>query len=191
MILNQEHKDFENYCESLIGKTIIKVEYAEIDYGKLNKKSIEKPYYSTHLQNLDTIDFSIFLYSNTNEKIEIYWDGKFFQYGIGMKINETSDFSGFKVWNVSNNKLWTKIIGKTIKNVNLNWEKVTTTEKKSGKTESFIYPQDISLTFSNGINIFISAAGFLNENDNEVYGMLDNLTVTDNEDLARKTKMIN
>ena len=191
MILNQEHKDFENYCESLIGKTVIKVEYAEIDYEKLNEKSIEKPYYSTHFQNLDTIDFSIFLYSSTNEKIEIYWDGKFFQYGIGMKINETSDFAGFKVWNVSNNKLWTKIIGKTIKNVKLNWEKVTTTEEKSGKTESFIYPQDISLTFSNRINIFISAAGFLNENDNEVFGMLDNLTVTDNEELARKTKMIN
>jgi hypothetical protein len=191
MTLNQEHKDFENYCGKLIGKTIIKVEYAEIDYEKLNEKSIGKPYYLTHFQNLDTIDFSIFLYSNTNEKIEIYWDGKFFQYGIGIKINETSDFAGFKVWNVSENNLWTKIIGKSIKNVKLNWEKVTTTEEKSGKTESFIYPQDISLTFTNGINIFISAAGFLNENDNEVFGMLDNLTVTDNEKLARKTKMIN
>ena len=191
MTLNQEHKDFENYCVNLIGKTIIKVEYVEIDYEKLNGKSIKKPYYLTRFQNLDSIDFSIFLHYNTNEKIEIYWDGKFFQYGIGIKINETLDFSDFKVWNVSSNNLWTKIIGKTIKNVKLNWEKVTNREEKSGNTKNFIYPQDISLTFTNGINIFISAAGFLNENDNEVFGMLDNLTVTDNEELARKTRMIN
>lgn len=37
----------------------------------------------------------------------------------------------------------------------------------------------------------MSAAGFLNEDDKEVMGLLDNLTVTDNESLARKVKMIN
>jgi len=191
MTLKREHKDFENYIEQLIGKTIIKVEYAEIDYEKLNEDSIEKQYYPTHFKNLDSIDFSIFLYSKTNEKIEIYWDDKFFQFGIGMKINEKSDFSDFKVWNVTDNQLWAGVIGETIENVKLNWEKVITTEEKSGKSETFIYPQDISLKFSNGIKIFISAAAFLNENDNEVFGMSDNLTVTNNEELARKTKMIN
>lgn len=54
-----------------------------------------------------------------------------------------------------------------------------------------MYPQDIKVTFSNKKNIFISAAGFLNPSDKEVYGMLDNLTVTDNEELARQVKMIN
>ena len=32
---------------------------------------------------------------------------------------------------------------------------------------------------------------FLDQGDKEVYGMLDNLTVTDNEDLARQVRMIN
>ncbi|SEB49857.1 hypothetical protein SAMN04489761_1058 [Tenacibaculum sp. MAR_2009_124] len=191
MILKKVHRDFENYIKHLIDKTIIKVEYAEIDYQKLNGDFNEKPYYFTHFRNLDSIDFSIFLYSKTNEKIEIYWDDKFFQFGLGMKINEKSDFSDFKIWDVSNNQIWSGIIGETIESAKLNWEEVTTTDEKNGTSETFIYPQDISLKFSNGIMVFISAAAFLNEHDNEVFGMCDNLTVTNNEELARKTKMIN
>jgi hypothetical protein len=55
----------------------------------------------------------------------------------------------------------------------------------------FIYPQDLRIDFSNDRSIFISAAGFLNEEDKEVIGLMDNLTVTDNETLARQVKMIN
>jgi len=39
-------------------------------------------------------------------------------------------------------------------------------------------------------NIFIRVAEFLIENGSDVYGMKDNLIVSDYEDLARKTKMI-
>ncbi len=131
------------------------------------------------------------MYSDSDEKIEIYWDEKFFQYGIGVKINEPSVFTDFIIWNVSNNSIWSKTINKTIENIKVNWEVARTTEEKNGKTESFIYPQGISLTFSNGKKIFISASGFLNETDNEVFGMLDNLTVTDTEKLARQAKMTN
>lgn len=123
--------------------------------------------------------------------VEIYWDDKFYQFGIGIKINEPSDFSGNIKWDVSSNNLWEKFIGKTISDINITWETVTTREEKTSKTESFVYPQDIKITFSNNKNIFISAAGFLAKGDKEVYGMLDNLTVTDNEELARQVKMIN
>lgn len=123
--------------------------------------------------------------------VEIYWDGQFFQYGIGIKINERSDFSGDIKWNVSDNGLWKKFIGAKIIDIGINWVTVITTEEKTSKTETYSYPQDIKVTFSNGKNIFISAAGFLNQDDKEVFGTLDNLTVTDNEKLARQVKMIN
>ena len=184
MKLNLEHLNFENHSRELIGLTISKVEYSEIDYDSKNST----PYYSTHFRNLDSVDFSIFFHCNNNSIVEIFWDDKFFQFGLGIKINEPSDFSNSKKWDVSNNNLWKSFIGKTIIDIKVNWE--TVTEEQAWKTQSFIYPQDIKINFSNNKNIFISAAGFLNQNDSEVCGMLDNLTVTDDEDLARKVKMI-
>jgi hypothetical protein len=187
MTLTQEHLDFEKFSRQLIGLKVLKVEYSEIVYEQANPK----PYYPTQFANLDTVDFSIFLHCDNEKLVEIYWDGQFFQYGIGIKINEPSDFSGNIKWNVSDNELWKKFIDAKIIDIGVTWETVTTTEEKTGKTEYYTYPQDIKLTFSNDKNIFISAAGFLNQNDKEVCGMLDNLTVTDNEELARQVKMIN
>jgi hypothetical protein len=187
MTLTQEHLDFEKFSRQLIGLTVLKVEYSEIIYEQTNPK----PYFNTQFRNLESVDFSIFFHTDKDKLVEIYWDGKFFQYGIGIKINETSDFSGNIKWDVSSNDLWKQFVGTTISDIHITWEAVTTTEERSGKTEKYIYPQDIKITFSNDKNVFISAAGFLNQGDGEVYGMLDNLTVTDNEELARQVKMIN
>jgi hypothetical protein len=191
MTLDKEHISFENHCKQLIGLTIIKVEYAEIAYDELSGKTNPEPYYTTHFPNLDSVDFSIFLHTDNDKLVEIYWDGKFFQYGIGIKINKPSDFLGHIKWNVSSNDLWKQFIGTAISDIHITWETVTTREVKTGKTERFVYPQDIKVSFSNNKNIFISASGFLNQGDKEVCGMLDNLTVTDNEELARQVKMIN
>ena len=187
MKLTQECLNFEKFSQKLIGMTIIKVEYSEINYAPTNPK----PNYSTKYKNLDSVDYSIFLHTDNNKLVEIYWDDKFFQFGIGIKINEQSDFSGNIKWNVSTNELWEKFLGKNIVDINITWEMVITTDEKTRKTKNFIYPQDIKITFSNGKNLFISVAGFLDQNDEEVYGMLDNLTVTDNEELAKQVKMIN
>ncbi len=186
MTLTPTHIDFDNFCRQLIGLSIAKVEYLEIDYEPTNAK----PYYPTQFQNLHSVDFSIFLHADKNKLVEIYWDGYFYQYGIGVKVDDQSNFSDFILWDVSESDLWKKFIGTTIIDVKVSWETVTTIEQKSGKKESFTYPQYISFMFSNEKKVFISAAGFLNEGDNEVFGMLDNLTVTDNEDLARQVKMI-
>ena len=187
MTLTQKHLDFEKLSRQLIGLTVLKVEYSEIVY----EQTKPKPYYLTQFTNLDSVDLSIFLHTDKDKLVEIYWDGKFYQFGIGIKINEPSDFSGNIKWDVSCNDLWKQFIGTTISDIYITWETVTTKEEKTGKTESFVYPQDIKITFSNDKNIFISAAGFLEQGDKEVYGMLDNLTVTDNEELARQVKMIN
>lgn len=188
MNLNKEHLDFEILCKQLIGMTILKVEYSEINYNPENPK----PYYPTQFENLDSVDFSIFLHMDNDKLVEIFWDGKFFQYGIGIKINEPSDFSEFIKWDVSNNRLWQKFIGTSISNFKITWETVSTIEQKYGSIEEeIVYPQDIKITFSNHLNIFVSAAGIIKQDDKEVYGMLDNLMVTDKEEVARIVKMIN
>ena len=187
MTLTKEHIDFEIFCQQLIGLTIMKVEYSEIGSEPKNPK----PYYPTQFKNLHSVDFSIFFHTSKNKLIEIYWDDKFYQFGIGIKINEESDFSDFIKWDLSESDLWKIFIGETITDLKINWETVTTTEKNTEKVEEYIYPQYITITSTNGKSVFISAAGFLEQGDKEVFGMLDNLTVTDNEELARNIGMIN
>lgn len=185
MTLTQEHLDFENLCRQLIGLTIIKVEYVEVAYESTNPQ----PYYSTSFKNLDSVDFSIFFHTDTRKLVEIYWDGEFFQYGIGVKIDEPSSILGSVKWDVSGGELWKKFIGKTIVDTLISWETVTTTSA-TWRKDKFTYPQDLKIAFSNGKHIFISASGFLNQGDEIVHGMHDNLMVTDDEELARQVKMI-
>jgi len=187
MTLTKDHLEFENRFRSVIGLSVNKVEYTEISYEPNNPS----PYYPTQFKNLDSVDFSIFFFTDNDKLIEIYWSGRFYQYGIDIKINEPSDFSGFIKWDVSVNDLWRTFIGAKITDVKITWETVTTMEEDTRRIESFIYPQDVKIAFSNDKNVFISAAGFLDHGDKEVSGMLDNLTVTDNEELARQVKMIN
>jgi hypothetical protein len=122
MNLTQEHLDFEIFCRKLIGLTIINIEYCEIDY------ETKKTNYSTRFTNIDSIDFSIFLYTE-KDKLEIYWDDQFFHYGIGVKINQPSNFSRTKKWNVSNSELWSKFMGQTISDIKIGWGTTTFNEE--------------------------------------------------------------
>lgn len=67
MEIGQKHLEFKSHCEKIIGKKIVSVVYTEIDYGKLENKPSE-PYYHTHYENIHTIDFSIFMYTDQNDK---------------------------------------------------------------------------------------------------------------------------
>ena len=181
--LSEEHIYFEYYCRQLVGLEIQRVEYSEIKYGA-------GPYYPTKFPDLHSVDYSIFLYTSPSEKIEIYWDDTFFQFGVGVKINEPSQFSNYIVWDVSNVNVWKDAIRAKISSVKIHWETVKTTSQNGEKIESFIYPQGMTIDFANDEKIFVSAAGFLNPEDDIAYGHLDNLLVTNNEELARQVNMI-
>ncbi|MGB1296456.1 MAG: hypothetical protein ACPG6V_13345, partial [Flavobacteriales bacterium] len=66
MELNQKHLDFKTFCQQLIGKRIQNVEYAEIDYLKFENKPSE-PFYFTHYENIHSVDFSIFLFTDDDD----------------------------------------------------------------------------------------------------------------------------
>ena len=186
MNLSQEHIDFEAKLKNCIGITLNEVEYLEINY----QEEKPEPFYKTLFDEIDTVDFSIIFHTD-KEKVEFYWDGQFYQYGIGFRLDSDSEIASGKKCTVSQTSLWKKFIGQKITEINLTWEEVSTFEQNSRKSKKLIYPQDLRIDFSNGKSIFISAAGFLNEDDKEVMGLLDNLTVTDNELLAQQVKMMN
>ncbi len=185
MNFTQKHTDFEKKAQKIIGLTLLGVEYLEINYSPKNPK----PYYETKYDEIDTIDFSLIL--NTNKQnIELNWDGEFHEYGIGINFKEIKDTNDRCKWNVSQRKIWKDFIGKAIIDVKLKWDEIKSIHQKTGKIDYYIYPQDMRIDFNNGKSIFVSAAGFLNEEDNTVMGMLDNLVISNNESLARKVKMI-
>lgn len=186
MNLSQKHIDFEKKIQQLSGLILHKVEYLEINY----EPETPKPYYQTRFKEIDTVDFSI-IFQTDKDKIEFIWDGQFYEYGIGVRFNEMDEIATGQKWNVSQEDLWKKFIGQKITGVRLTWEEVKSYEEWTGKSKIFLYPQDVRIDFSNKKSIFISAAGFINADDDEVMGFMDNLTVTDNESLARQVKMIN
>lgn len=185
MELSQEHIDFELNLKRMVGIALNKVEYLEINYDPEKPK----PYFKTRFNEIDTVDFSI-IFQTDKGKIEVCWDGQFYQFGIGVRFNQETEIATGQNWDVSHSNLWGKFIGYKVSDVRLTWEEVIIVEERTGKSEKFIYPQDLRIDFMNDKSIFISAAEFLHEDDHEVMGTLDNLTVTDNELLARKVNMI-
>lgn len=186
MKLFQKHKDFEMLCQQLVGLNISKAEYSEINY----KPDKPEPNYLTNYSNIHSVDYSIFLHTQNHSFVEIFWSGEFFQFGIGIKINEKSNFSETMLWDVSELDIWKNIIGQIISKIEIECEELSTKDESNKIIENFVYPQNIKITFSNFNKIFISAAGFISQDDEQVFGMLDNLIVTDNEELAKKLNII-
>jgi hypothetical protein len=181
MKLNKNHIEFENYCKRIIGLTVDSVEYHELDYFP----DAPIPCFYTNFSNIHSVDFSIIIHSG-NDSIQIFWSSEFFQFGIGLKINEASVDSNYKNWDVSKEDIWSKFIGEKVSDINIGWEDVI--DEKSN--DVIIYPQFMIISFTNENMIIISAAEFLNSLQSEVMGMFDNLIVTDDENLAKQVKML-
>lgn len=186
--MNKEYKDFEEKFKKIIGLTITEVEYSEIKSDVEGPDNL-LPYYPSKFEDLHSVDFSVFMNTKEEQKIEVYWDDQFFQFGIGIKINEKSDFSNTSILNVSSEKIWQNTIGQKIIDIEINWNLVETIEQFNNETESFHYPQDVKIIFENNQKIIISASTY-NQERGDVYGFSDNLLVTNSEEIALIIKMI-
>ena len=186
MKLHDSIADFNEKVQSLVGKRISAVEYLEIIYDEVNPQQM----FNTRFKNVHSIDFSIILHTECSHKYEITWDGSFFQYGIGLAVDNNEFYTRSQKWDVSNTTIWQDALHIEIADIDVTWEKLVETDQNAHTTSEYLYPQDMKITFHNSPKtILISAAGFLNETDESVCGMLDNLTVTDDLDLARKINM--
>lgn len=175
---------YEELYSKLLNSELKGVEYYEIAYEPTNPT----PYFRTNLERIHSIDYSVVL-TTSNGRFELCWDDEFYQFGIGLNSESNSRFSNFQCWDVSTEDFWAELLGCQIISTQIDWDEVTT-QHSDGTKELNIYPQSIRILFSNKRTIFISAAAFLNEGDPDVMGMMDNLTVTDDEELARQVKMI-
>lgn len=181
-----QHLDFEKRFRELIGLTVLNASYKEINY----ESDSPIPNYHTRFSQLHSVDFSLFLHTDKDKLIEIHWDDQFYQFDIGIKINEPSDFTEGITWDVSEEPLWKKIIGEHITDVELIWETVSVTRVNDSETRLHIYLQGLRITFSNAEKVLISAADFLNQDDTTVQRAADNLLVTDNDELTVQLKIL-
>lgn len=181
-----QHLDLEKRFRKLIGLTVLNVRYNEINY----EPEHPVPNYHTRFSQLHSVDFSLFLYTDTNQLIEIHWDDQFYQFDIGLKINEPSDFTGGISWNVSEELLWKSVINEKIIDIELIWESVSELGASNDETPHSVYLQTVRITFSNAKKVLISTADFLNQDDTTVQRASDNLLITDNEELAAQLNIL-
>lgn len=186
MELSKEHLEFEKIIESIVGLRVYSVSY----YSRVERMITSKSFQESHFKQIDSVDFSVLIQTQNNKKIEILWDSSFFQYGVGIKINEDSPFENYQITDVSNSLIWNNTIGQTIENITVNWDVAIEENLDGSIIRKILYPQSLVLSFPNSNKIFISATGFLERDDEQVYPYLDKLTITQDEALAKQTRMI-
>ncbi|MCP2024970.1 hypothetical protein L1276_000110 [Flavobacterium sp. HSC-32F16] len=195
MLLTDEHIVYENNCRKMFVEEIIEgIIYGEIDYCNLDDENIvlsPEPLYNTKYSDIDSLDHSIY-FKTTNKTIYVFWDNTFFSYGLLSKEidleEKPNDYE--QKWDVSNEEKWINLIGQKIIDFKINWEKVSSSNLDDTNTKYYIYPQTFLLRTENEKTIILSASKFKDSEQNEVYGMSDNLLVTTNFTLAKELKLI-
>lgn len=174
MNINTKIARYNVLPNELIGKTIKEVTYYEIDYGA--------PCFE--FEDHHSVDFGLQLITNTGTTYYIIWGAQYIQYDLkfekGSITKEMHKEATIKCYNVSQLKHWKKRIGVPIQNIKSYWSYITTT-KKGEKT---YYPQDLEISFKNGLNVIISALE-IKENE-EVSSMANHISVFFNTETAIK-----
>ena len=171
-----EINDYEKPINELVGKSIIDVNYYEIDYGKPMWNESE----------FHTLDFGLEIIMSDKTCYYFIWDSKFTQFDIkfgkGSISKELNSEHYPKKQSVKNEQKWVDLIGQEISGTKSFWSYWTLNndDKKNH------YPQDIKLKFDNGKEIWISALEI--KNDSPI-GMTDNITVIFDKEAADKFKI--
>jgi hypothetical protein len=174
MNLETEIAKYETLPSELIGRTIKKVSYFEIDYGE--------PMFE--LSDHHSLDYGLQLETDNGETYYMIWDSQYFQYDLKFKkgtLNqELNTDSKINCHDVSLSKYWSDRIGQKLNNIKSYWSYVMT----DGKSDKKYYPQDIELIFDNGLNVIVSAIEV--RPDGQVSGMADHISVFFDSETAKK-----
>jgi len=168
--------DFDANLSRLIGFTINRVVYFEIDYQN------GRPNFRDHPETGHFLDFGLEMTDPSGSPTCITWDGTFFQYGLGVFIDtpSTEVLSGLS-YDVTSDPEWTPFLGLSVTRADSYWSWVADSMAPNAKRT--YYPQDIRLMFDNDRCLYFSAAEFLNDSD-KLFGMSDNVLVVFNESVA-------
>ena len=176
-----------------IGQVIRKVIYGELKYSsdEEGENINPKPYYKTKYLDIDTLDHSIY-FKTDSQTIYVYWDNTFISYGLSSRQIEltesTNDYE--QKWDVSSETKWTQVLGHGITDFKINWEEIWTSNLDGSNKVASTYPQAFLFTLDNEKKVVISAAEFKRDNEDEIYGLMDNILVTTNLELARQLKLV-
>lgn len=165
MKLETEIAEYESLPSQMIGKTIKKVSYFEIDYGEP----------TFELDDHHSLDYGLQLETDNGETYYMIWDSQYFQHDLKFKKGtlrqELSPDSKISCHDVSKSKYWSDRIGQKLNSIKSYWSYVMS----DGKPDKKYYPQDIELSFNNGLNVIISAIEV--KPDGQVCGMADHISV--------------
>lgn len=174
MNLETEIAKYESLPSELIGRTIKKVSYFEIDYGE--------PAFD--LSDHHSLDYGLQLEIDSGESYYIIWDSQYVQYDLKFKKGtleqELAPVANIKCHDVSKSKYWSDRVGQELNNIKSYWSYVIT----EGKSAREYYPQDIELSFDNGLNVIVSAVEV--RSDGQVIGMADHVSVFFDSETAIK-----
>ena len=171
-------EQFNSATQRLVGLTLQDVIYYELEYG-----DTDEPAYFCDFQATHRLDYGLELISTGGQRHSIIWDDTFFQFGLGLYPHSAIVLRPkARQWHVDQDELWSPFIGHTITSVLVYWSWVDTFIEDRKLKRSY-YPQDITLSFSCGGCIFISASRY-DIDTSEIHGMSDEVLVVFNEAVA-------
>ena len=166
--------EYEKRARRLIGNTIAKVVYHEIDYGDGEFHFFDDP-------RFDSLDHGLEFQLGTGELLSCTWGSEFKQYGISLIDDEMSTVvSQSRFLDVSETRRWEAVLGRTVESVDVFWSWC----QEFGKPETRVhYPQDLLLRFEGKLQIVISALE-IRDGDRSM-PMMDNITIFDDIQVAK------
>jgi hypothetical protein len=171
------------------------VEYTEVDYFPADPQ----PSYKTEHYQIHTVDFSVHLYFTNNKSIEISWknfevleEEEYNVYGLDVCFGHglKKGLPGQRTWDVSKEGIWQDLIGQSIEDIKAYWSKTYVETPKERKEFDSLRLQAVAYVFSNNKTIVVSIAELQSGNLQKVVRGTNNLLVTTNESLAKKTNML-
>lgn len=194
MKLSETQNSLKHECRQVIGWVVQQVEYTEVDYYPAHPQ----PCYATDHPQIQTVDFSVRLFFTNHKNVEISWknfevkDEPYNTYGLHLNFNATAQSSlpGQRTWNVTGESPWQDLTGKAVKDVKVYWTRTWSETTEESKQSDLLCPQGIAFIFADGKTIFISIAEFQAGNLHKVVRGANNLLVTTDESLAKKTNML-
>ena len=175
--LENQITNYEQPIKQLIGKSIVAINYYEIDYGE--------PCWNE--ATFHSLDFGLEIRTNDDETYYFIWGNEFTQYNLKFrKGNITTEFASnntIKGYFKLNNPKWNKLINHSITGIESIWSYWTNSVSTSNRN---YYPETIRLNFEHGKSIWISALEIQNNNINR---MSDHLTVIFDIETLQKYKI--
>ena len=140
--------EYEKNARRLVGNTITRVVYHEIDY-------CDDEFHFFDDSRFDSLDYGLEIELGTGQFLSITWGSEFHQYGVSLVDGMFSEVvSQSRFLDVRETSRWKTLLGRSVISVDVFWSWC----EESGKPETRIYyPQDVLLRFAGEQRRVISA----------------------------------